>query len=86
MSEQETKEEIAKSDKKKITFLKSLSFALQFGFMIVLPLVFFAFLGKWLSAKYENPVFLYAGLILALTTSAIWFYIRINSLYKDFID
>lgn len=86
MTNQETKEEIAKTEKKKITFLKSLSFALQFGFMIAIPLVIFAGLGKWLSNRYDNQVFLYGGLILALTSSAIWFYQRINSLYKDFID
>lgn len=74
-----------KPDKKQITMVKSLSFAIQFGLMIVIPLLVLAFAGKWLSAKYHNQIYLYAGLILALLISTVWFYKRINDLYKDFI-
>lgn len=90
---QDQKEEIVSSDgsskvpkSKQVTFVKSLSFVMQFGFMIVIPLVIFAFAGKWLANHYNNQIFLYLGLILALLTSSVWFYHRINSLYKDFIN
>ena len=69
-----------------LTTMKTLSFAIQFGFMIAIPLLVLAFIGKWLSAKYGNEAFLYAGLVLALITSTAWFYKRITTLYKDFID
>lgn len=81
----EAKLEKSKSDKQ-ITTVKTLSFAIQFGFMIVIPLLVLAFTGKWLSARYDNPIYLYAGLILALLISTVWFYKRISDLYKDFID
>lgn len=83
------KEEIVPSKipkSKQITFARSISFVMQFGFMIVIPLVIFALGGKWLSNKYGTPLYLYLGLVLALLTSSVWFYQRINSLYKDFID
>ena len=76
----------AKQKAKQITLMRSLSFAIQFGFMIVIPLLVFAFAGKWLSTRYDNPIYFYAGLILALTVSTAWFYKRISDLYKDFID
>lgn len=75
-----------KQKSKQITFMKSLSLAVQFGFMIAIPLVVLAYAGKWLSAHFHNQIFFYAGIILALLTSTIWFYKRISDLYKDFID
>ncbi|HEX3099578.1 MAG TPA: AtpZ/AtpI family protein [Patescibacteria group bacterium] len=78
---------LPKSEKsKQITMVKSLSFAIQFGFMIVIPLLVFAFVGKWLSARYHTQIYFYGGLILAILTSTVWFYQKINALYKDFID
>lgn len=67
------------------TNFKALSFSIQFGLMIVIPLVVFALAGKWLAGKYENEGYYYGGLVLAILTSAIWFYRKINDLYKDFV-
>ena len=81
--------EVGQPNKQKssqLTTMKTLSFAIQFGFMIAIPLLVFVFIGKWLSAKYDNEAFLYVGLVLALLTSTAWFYKRITALYKDFID
>ena len=69
-----------------MTTMKALSFSLQFGLMIVIPLVVFALLGKWLAGRYDNKAYYYLALLLAIITSAIWFYKKINDLYKDFID
>lgn len=80
MTNQESKSE----HKKQMTFKKTLMFSLEFGFMIVLPLAIFAFLGNKLADKYHNRLFLFGGLILALITSCVWFYKRINDIYNDF--
>ena len=71
-------------NKKQMTFRKTLMFSLEFGFMIALPLVIFAFAGNKLADRYGNKGFLFGGLILALLTSCIWFYKRINDIYNDF--
>jgi hypothetical protein len=77
--------EIEKADKKQMTFKKSLAFSIEFGFMIIIPLLIFSFGGKWLSQRYDNIGFFYGGIVLALLTSIIWFYKRINDIYNDFI-
>lgn len=69
-----------------LTFAKSLSLALQFAFIILLPLLAFGFLGKWLEQRYENRFWLVGALVLALITSSVWFYKKISDLYKDFIE
>ncbi len=71
---------------KQITNMKSLSFALQFGLMIVIPLLVLAYTGKWLASRYDSQIFFYGGLILAILISTVWFYKKINDLYNDFID
>ena len=71
---------------KQMTTMKALSFSLQFGLMIVIPLVVFALAGKWLAGRYDNKAYYYGALFLAILTSAVWFYKKINDLYKDFID
>jgi hypothetical protein len=73
-------------DKKQITLSKTLAFTIEFGFIIVIPLLIFGFGGKWLSTRYNNPIFLYAGLLLALFISTAWFYKIIRNIYKDFLE
>lgn len=81
-----TEPETNKPDKKQITFKKTLAFSVEFGFMIVLPLIVFAFAGKWLSQRYGNIGFFYGGIVLALITSVVWFYKRIMDIYNDYIN
>jgi peptidoglycan/LPS O-acetylase OafA/YrhL len=78
--------EKTKFSPKQVSFTKSLSLALEFAFMILLPLLVFGGIGKWLEQHYQNKLWIIAGLLFALTTSIIWFYRKINDLYKDFID
>lgn len=82
MNEPETN----KSEKKQLTNKKIIAFSLEFGFMIVLPLVVFAFAGKWLSERYDNMAYFYGGIILALITSVLWFWKKINDIYNDFMN
>lgn len=81
----ETKINSKPEDRKQITFRKTLMFSLEFGFMIVIPLVILAFAGDWLAERYHNRAYLFGGLILALLISTGWMYKRINDLYNDFI-
>lgn len=74
------------SQSKQITMAKTFSIAIQFAFVILLPLLAFGSLGQWLADKHSNKLWLIGGLLLALTTSTIWFYRKIADLYKDFID
>ena len=80
----ETKKENPLDSKKQITFRKTLMFSLEFGFMIVVPLLIFAYAGNWLADHYNNRVYFFGGLILALLTSTGWMYKRIYDIYKDF--
>ena len=72
--------------KKAMTNRKIPAFSIEFGFMIIIPLLIFALGGKWLSGRYDNMLFLYGGIILALLVSIAWFYKRINDIYNDFIN
>jgi hypothetical protein len=85
MPEPEINNQTPKEEKKQITFRKTLMFSLEFGFMIVLPLVILAFAGNWLAERYHNRAYLFGGLILALLISTAWMYKKINDLYNDFI-
>lgn len=75
-----------KAEKKQITTRKSLALALEFGFIIAIPLLIFAFVGNKLAEHYSNKGFLFGGLTLALITSCIWLYRRINDIYNEFIQ
>ncbi len=77
--------ETNKPDNKQLTNKKILAFALEFGFMIAIPLVVLSFTGKWLAAKYNNIGFFYGGIVLALIISVVWFWKRITDIYNDFI-
>jgi len=75
----------AQQERKRSLHLKTLNFAIEFGFIIALPLVAFAYLGKFLDRHYQtnNEIFLLAGIILALITSSLLFYRRIKDIMKD---
>ena len=72
-----------KSERKIITTKKALALALEFGFIIVLPLVVFGLLGKWLETKYHTKIFLFGGLILAVIASVTWLYRRIKEIFEE---
>ncbi len=90
MDKPEIKSESAGEQKQvkpgQMTFAKSLSIALQFAFIVLLPLLVFGLTGKWLANKYENKFWLIGGLILALTITTLWFYRKITDLSKDFLN
>ena len=73
------------SENKTMNNRQVLAFALQFGFMIIIPLVILGLGGKWLSQEYNNQIFLYGGIVLAFIISVSWILKKIKDIYTDFI-
>ena len=72
------------NEQKTITWQKTLVITMEFGFIIVLPLIAFSYVGKWLENKYDNKIFFMASLLAALIFSTIWLYRKIMKLYDEF--
>ncbi len=72
-----------KDAKKHTTGLKALNLAVEFGFIIVIPLLVFVYLGKWLDNRYDKGFFVILGILLALITTCLWFIKTIRKLMKD---
>ncbi len=62
--------------------VKVMAVAFEMGFIIALPIVFFAFLGKTLDAKYHTNYLIFVGIILAVLSSTIWIYRRFAEMIK----
>jgi len=57
--------------------------ATEFGFIIALPLVVFALLGKWLDHKFGTyPWLTLAGIALAITSTTVWMTKRLKGFIK----
>jgi hypothetical protein len=69
--------------KKRLTGLKALGIATEFGFIIVIPLLALGYLGKWLDNRFHQHFFVFIGLILAIVVSGLWFFRVIKDLMKD---
>lgn len=74
-----------KNEKQEMGKKIMLAFTLEFGLMIVIPLLILGLGGKWLTQKYDNPAFLYGGVVLAVIISTAWAIKKINDIYNDFI-
>jgi hypothetical protein len=64
--------------------------AFELGFIIALPIVIFAAIGRWLDEKYGTNVYLLLGIALAIISSVFWVYRRLapmieklNKIVKD---
>lgn len=59
------------------------SLAMEMGFIIAIPLVALALLGKWADAKYgTEPYLTLAGILLAIVTTTIWLTRKFKSAMK----
>lgn len=66
------------------SLLQTISLSLQLGFTIALPLIFSAIVGRILDKKLETtPLFLLAGILVALITSTILIYKKIKTILKE---
>ncbi len=74
------------NEKYTLTTAKTLAIALEFGFIIAIPLLAFTIAGKWLSTRYQNELFLYGGIVLAIMASTIFLVLRIRKIYKELIN
>ena len=72
-----------KEQKKRFTSAKALGIATEFGLIIIIPLLAFGYLGKWLDHRYHQNFFVFLGIVLAITTSGLWFFKIIRELMKD---
>ena len=53
---------------------KIVNLAMELGFIIALPLLVFAFAGKWLDDRLalSTPWFTLLGMVIAITSTTIW--------------
>jgi hypothetical protein len=66
------------------TMQKMVGLAVEFGFVIALPLVLFGLGGKWLDSHYHtNKVFTLVGILVALVFSVTLLARRINSIRME---
>lgn len=66
------------------TLGKTISLVTEFGLIIAVPLVVFAFLGKWVDAKtHQHNTFVLLGMFVALVSSVSLITRRINSIRKE---
>ena len=72
----------SKSNQRRL-MLKTLNLGLEFGFIIALPLVALGLLGKYIDQRHHTKYFVLIGILLALTTSSVWFYKRIKDILND---
>ncbi len=72
-------------EKQHSLYLKTFHFAIEFGFMIVVPLLGFIYLGKFLDNRYNsgNQLYIYVGIVLALITTCLLFMKKIRDIMKD---
>lgn len=61
------------NDKTNLTKWRIASLALELGFIIALPLVFFAFIGRWFDNKFQTfPWLTLVGIFLAIFSTTVW--------------
>lgn len=66
------------------TTLQALSYAWQFGYTIVVPLVVFALLGRFLDRKLEtSPWFLLGGILLSIIISSVAVVMKALRIFRD---
>lgn len=74
------------NEKTSLTTSKTLVIALEFGFIIAIPLLLFTSGGKWLANHYDNQLYLYLSVIVAIISSTLVLSIRVYKIYKELIN
>ncbi len=66
---------------------QALSLLGQLGYVIAIPLVILALIGRYIDKKYDaSPWFLIAGMFLALIISTFWVYKKTAEIMKEATD
>ena len=63
--------------------MRATSLAFEMGFIIALPLVAFALLGKYLDKRWGTNYIVLIGILLAIVSSTVWLSKRIKSILED---
>jgi len=88
----ETQENPKKKEPKKINktyareSAKVMGVAFELGFLIALPIVVLALLGKYLDQKNHTGYFIYIGIALAILTSSFTIYRRFAAMIQKLND
>lgn len=65
----------------------ALNLAWELGYVIALPLVGLALLGRWLDRRWESsPLMLLVGVVVAFIITSIWLFIKIKELTRQLKD
>lgn len=65
----------------------ALSLAWDLGYMIALPLVILALVGRWLDHKWNSsPLMLLVGVVVAFTLSSVWLASKMKEITKEMKD
>ena len=68
----------------KSNFYKTISLAWELGYTIAVPLVVFAFLGRFLDKKYESsPIVLLSGIFLAMMISGFLVFKKTKKIMEE---
>lgn len=70
-------------DRKRLLFMKTLTIAAEFGFVVIVPMLVFGYLGKWLESRYHTKLLLIACVAIAISVSSAILYWRILAIYED---
>lgn len=70
------------SPQKRTFLVSTINFATEFGFIIALPLIVFAYIGKRLDAQHHTHYYALLGVLLALTTTIVWLTQRIRQILR----
>ncbi len=68
--------------KKQQARMMVLNLAMEFGFLIAIPLILFVLAGRWLDNKYQHHFFVVIGIFAALAISTLLIGRRISEIRK----
>jgi hypothetical protein len=79
----EENRQVQEKNQKQLMLSKTFGFAVEFGFVIALPLIAFIYAGKYLDSRYHTKYFALLGVLFALFLSTSWLYRRMKSIFED---
>ncbi|MDP3740873.1 MAG: AtpZ/AtpI family protein [bacterium] len=73
-----------KQDRKNLVKRELVSIAFQLGFIIAIPVVVFAYFGKWLDARAgTDPLLTLIGILTAIIFTSVWIYRKFKVYFKN---